>query len=243
MFKAILDYDGEKQGSPKLSVMNIIDDFKPTPDSIPTPDPSKDRHCDPGNVATTRTRTSKHPSQLILCPPFFVGGGTINGGLGREWPGFDHPVTCDTIGTRPSHAMVTTGHILLHEYTHAPEIMEPVWRRGKKKKLVLTNDHAYGFDSCRKLDKKLANKNAESYAAFASELFWSTLCNKDFDPPVPEDGLPTDQVVVETLAGLDIDPPEEEDPSGQGDSGTKGDSTAKGGTAAKRDLAANELHL
>ena len=35
------------------------------------------------------------------------------------------------------------------------------------------------FYACRNLDKALATKNADSYAAFATELMWTTECGRD----------------------------------------------------------------
>lgn len=230
MFKAILDYNGEKLGNPKFRIVNIVDDHKPTK---PSHDSGKDRYCTPERIAVTLTRSPDQPSRMILCPLFFTAGATINGGPGREWPDTAKPVTCDTIGTRLSEAMWTAGSLMLHEYTHMPEIMEDVWRRGWKKKLGFTKDHAYGFESCKKIDRKLAISNADNYADFASELFWTATCNRDFDPPVADDFTAIDELIM--LSGaLDIDPTEGEDPSAEGGAAAKGDPSTATGTQQQK---------
>jgi hypothetical protein len=116
---------------------------------------------------------------------------------------------------------------MLHEYTHMPEIMENVWRRGGKKKLGFTNDYVYGFDSCKKIDRKLATRNADNYANFANELFWTATCNRDFDPPVAADFTAIDELIM--LSGaLDTHPTEEGDPSAEGDPLAEEGAAAKG---------------
>ena len=76
--------------------------------------------------------------------------------------------------------MDTLGSALLHEYTHASDLVQPPLEE-------TTNDPAYGFYNARNLaNKDLAKSNADSYALFASELTWTLTCNRAFDPPVKD---------------------------------------------------------
>lgn len=75
--------------------------------------------------------------------------------------------------------MSTLGEVLLHEYTHGPDIVQPPLRER-------TEDIAYSFYRSRVLARTepgRAPHNADSYASFATELTWTVLCGRDFDPP------------------------------------------------------------
>lgn len=167
---------------------------------------------------------STTPTKMILCP-IFSNRGAIDAGLSKGLPpGYSKPRdtaesrTCDTIGTRVGPDMATRGHTMLHEHTHATEIMQSIFGNGQSR-LGRTDDHAYGFDGCRNLDKSYAWENGDSYSSFASELFWTTMCDRDFDPPVP--------------VGPKLSPDEMRDLFAQGESAAKGESSAKGEPAAK----------
>jgi hypothetical protein len=110
--------------------------------------------------------------------------------------------------------MATKGHTVLHEYTHVTEVMQSIFGSGISLK-GRTDDHAYGFDRCRKLDKNYARVNADSYASFATELFWTTMCERDFDPPAPVAQPASPEEQGDMLDGLDLG------------STTKGESSAK----------------
>ena len=219
MFKTILDIRGTNQGSPKLSVIEIIDDFKPDEEVAKKHKLPKDRHCRPKSYALTSDL--KSPTRMILCPMFFT-----RGTLGKS-------VTCDTIGDRVGPDMATRGHTVLHEYTHAPEVLQPIFGNGRSPK-GRTSDHAYGFDGSRKLDKNYAWDNADSYAAFATELFWTVTCDRDFDPPLPVRAPVSPDELGDLLTGLDLGR------TGKGESSAQGASKAKGDPSAKRDLAAED---
>ena len=110
VFKAMLDYNGAKHGSPKFSVIEINDDW-PDPNDV-----SKERHCrlatdihsdsssdidsdgdddkDTITDAVTNGPRDGKPSHIILCPSFFDFG-IINGGLRAAPPGSSQPVTCN----------------------------------------------------------------------------------------------------------------------------------------------------
>jgi hypothetical protein len=103
----------------------------------------------------------------------------MGGGKGKEWPHANNR-KCSNIGNRVSYYMDTLGSALLHEYTHAPDLVQPPLEE-------TTNDPAYGFYNARNLaNKDLAKSNADSYALFASELTWTLICNRAFDPPVKD---------------------------------------------------------
>jgi hypothetical protein len=228
VFKTILDIRGTNQGNPKLSIMEIVDDFTPDADIAKKHHLPKDRHCRPKSFALTSDLST--PTRMILCPMFFSRG-TIDAGLRKMPPGYkpvtggsDEAVTCASIGTRVGPAMATKGHTVLHEYTHVTEVMQSIFGSGVSPK-GRTDDHAYGFDRCRKLDKNYARVNADSYASFATELFWITMCERDFDPPAPVAQPSSPEELSDVLDGLDLG------------STTKGESSAaKGGPAAKREV-------
>lgn len=167
---------------------------------------------------------------MILCPSFFDFG-TINGGLRAASQGSSQPVTCNTVGTRVGIAMITMGHTLVHEYTHVFEIMEPVLGKGVTKS-GSTKDHKYGFFKCRKLGKKLAKENADSYASFATELFWTTTCNRDFAPPYSEKNAAAHGALNAEIARL-----ESAISAKGGLAATKGASAAMEGSTANGGLA------
>jgi hypothetical protein len=246
VFKAMLDYNGAKHGSPKFSVIEINDDW-PDPNDV-----SKERHCrlatdihsdsssdidsdgdddkDTITDAVTNGPRDGKPSHIILCPSFFDFG-IINGGLRAAPPGSSQPVTCNTVGTRVGNAMRTMGHTLVHEYTHVVEIMEPVLGNGITER-GCTKDHKYGFFKCRKLEKKWAKENADSYANFATELFWTTTCNRNFAPPWSEKNVAVHAAAEQEIARLESAISAKGGPAAtKGSSAAMEASTAKGGPA------------
>ena len=75
--------------------------------------------------------------------------------------------------------METLGEVLLHEYTHVDELVQPPLTQS-------VEDLADNFYDSRELALTEPDKtkyNADSYAKFATELTWSTLCNRDFEEP------------------------------------------------------------
>jgi hypothetical protein len=160
-----------------------VDDFPPEPTEEPEEDWGPDQHCknEKGIHATVTVPKGRKPSdrtQLILCPEFFTYG-TIEGGKGKELPGADDR-KCSNIGDRVSNYMLTLGSSLLHEYTHAPELVRPPLRKG-------TDDKAYLFYAARGIkNTNLATDNADNYSLFAIELEWTLWCGRDFAPPVKD---------------------------------------------------------
>jgi hypothetical protein len=221
--------------------MEIVDDFKPDDDIAKKHHLPSDRHCRPKSFALTSDLST--PTRINLCPMFFTRG-TIDAGLRKVPPGYQpvtggtiEPVTCDTIGARVSPAMATKGHTVLHEYTHITEVMQSIFG-GVISTKGRTDDHAYGFDRCRKLDKTYARVNADSYASFATELFWTTMCKRDFDPPSPVGPQSSPDELNDLLIGLDLGRTTKGESSVKGGSAAKGGSAVKGGSAAKRNLVA-----
>ena len=191
----MLGSTGAKKGNPKFKDVKIVDD-RPDIESGGEP-----KQCTPGKTAVTIHGWkigfgAFYPSEIILCPQFFLFG-TIDGGPGREWPG--KPTrTCDNVGTSVSRLMWTLSHFVVHEYTHLEEIMQPVLGQA-------TKDHVYDFYQSRNLDKALATKNADSYANFATELMWSSKCDRDFAAPGPDNKHPLARPVADP-ASQDVPP-------------------------------------
>ena len=156
-----------------------MDDFPPSSG----PRVGEDEHCDGKHITHVALTVPKedhipgHRTQIILCPDFFLFG-TIKGGKGKEWPGTAKR-KCDNIGDRVSEYMLTLGTVMLHEYTHAPDLVQPPLDEE-------TDDHAYSFYDSRNLRKDMAKNNADSYSLFAIELMWTLECNRDFAPPVKD---------------------------------------------------------
>lgn len=153
--------------------MDLVDDFQPEFDH------NLDKHCTNTRAAVVIPKPwdiSLGRTQLILCPSLF-GYGTIEGG--KEWPGAKER-KCSNIGDRVSRYMLTLGSAMLHEYTHAAELVQPPLQG-------LVIDHVYSFYKSRNLeDKKLAKSNADNYALFAAKLTWTMLCDRDFALPVQD---------------------------------------------------------
>jgi hypothetical protein len=156
--------------------MDLVDDFQPEFDH------NLDEHCTDTRVAVVVPKQydiSLGRTQLILCPNLFDYG-TIEGG--KVWP-HAKKRKCSNIGDRVSRYMLTLGSVMLHEYTHASELVQPPLEGP-------VIDHVYSFYKSRNLkDKELAKSNADNYASFAIELAWTLSYDRDFAPPV-EDNSP-----------------------------------------------------
>jgi hypothetical protein len=156
-----------------------VDDFPPTdPKNI-----GRDQHCENKHVTHAAVivpredGTLNERTQLILCRDLFLLG-TIDGGKGKEWPDTANR-KCSNIGDRVSEYMLTLGTVMLHEYTHADDLVVPPLKEE-------TDDLAYSFYDARNLKKDLATRNADNFALFAIELTWTVLCNRAFAPPIKE---------------------------------------------------------
>ncbi|KAL8950524.1 MAG: hypothetical protein Q9222_003447 [Ikaeria aurantiellina] len=95
---------------------------------------------------------------------------------------------CDDLGGKLTDDFPILGHLVLHEYTHwlwfLQEIIggEVVDEHGEEKASGYGLENAY-----HDLDKKYALFNADSYAWYATEVLWSVLCGKDYEPPGDDD--------------------------------------------------------
>jgi hypothetical protein len=166
------DTDGGGKGCPLFEGIDVVDDY------LPRFNRHLDQHCDHGTETMAAIDKAKvdPKDEMILCPSFFDRG-TFGGGPGRHWPTVYTP-TCDNIGNRLSTRMETSATTLLHEYTHLITVVGSVLHRCTK-----DYDDGEGFYNSRKLDKALSKTNADSYPSFATELMWSKLCSRDFEPP------------------------------------------------------------
>jgi hypothetical protein len=144
--------------------------------------------------------------ELILCHVFFKLG-VIEGASEEGRKGHVRQVTCDDLNHRISRQMKTMGTELLHEYTHNSKIVSPIIGAGLPR-AVATEDHVYGFEKCRGLNKDLATTNADSYALFATEMFWSTKCDRDFEPPKPKAEQTSKDKLTGMLLWLGVEPTE-----------------------------------
>jgi hypothetical protein len=156
-----------------------VDDFPPTdPKNI-----GRDQYCENKHVTHVAVIVPKEDgtlderTQLILCRDLFLLG-TIDGGKGKEWPDTANR-KCSNIGDRVSEYMLTLGTVMLHDYTHADDLVVPPLKEE-------TDDLAYSFYDARNLKKDLATRNADNFALFAIELTWTVLCNRAFAPPIKE---------------------------------------------------------
>ncbi|KAJ5887384.1 hypothetical protein N7495_007425 [Penicillium taxi] len=82
-------------------------------------------------------------------------------------------VTCDNIGDTVGSKMDTLGSTILHEYTHWKDLVVPPLDAS-------TQDYAYGAYASQHLDNKKKIMNAENYNWFATEVFWTAKCDRDF---------------------------------------------------------------
>lgn len=69
--------------------------------------------------------------------------------------------------------MYLLGSILLHEYVHWDWFLDDI-HHGE----IIDQVRGYGWEDARDLDKSKALYNADSYAWYATELFWSVPCDR-----------------------------------------------------------------
>jgi len=143
-------------------------------------------------------------TDLILCP-FFFKFGTIEKTSEDGRRGHLRQIKCEDLGKHVNAIMEVMPQTLLHEYTHVKQIMEPIIGAGLIE-VGKTLNHAYGFEKSRGLDKNLATRNADSYANFATEMFWTTKCDRDFKKPKPAEGREDNRILREYLIALGVRP-------------------------------------
>lgn len=113
--------------------------------------------CIENTQAELREFTTEKP-ELVVCPL-----GLKMGSLGN--------VTCETWFPRISRKMDSIGFVLLHEYTHWETLMSPVMLPAFQEKAAI--DEAMGPWKVRQLTRHQATWNADSYAWFAQEVWWT----------------------------------------------------------------------
>jgi hypothetical protein len=113
---------------------------------------------DPGRAELLRWDTEN--PELVIEDDAFV------------YPNRDEAEGCDFWEDGMTEDMYLLGSILLHEYTHWDWLLNPI-HHGQ----VVDQDNGYGWKGARALDKSLALYNADSYAWYATEVLWASLCN------------------------------------------------------------------
>nr|OQO27819.1 hypothetical protein B0A51_04654 [Rachicladosporium sp. CCFEE 5018] len=162
------------QGNVRLSDMTAHPDH---------PDPSNDGKltCNTKDNFMAQLRDQpdlEHPI-IILCDSAFTHGG-IGKGYGSI-PLFNVPaVACGNFDERVSWKMDTLGSTLLREYTHWARLVAPPLLTG-------TKDYGYGAWKCQGLNRVEAARNADSYSWVATEVLWTTICNKKYQLAIQKD--------------------------------------------------------
>ncbi|KAI4109895.1 MAG: hypothetical protein L6R37_000244 [Teloschistes peruensis] len=151
--------------------------------------------CRDTTVAFLHERHSDRPI-LILCNFNYGKPYTTNYGVTGNLL-----ATCDevTASGHVGYAMYTRGATFLHEYLHFQKLVNHIYGgrtiddqllyQGQRK--VAYGPHAT-YDNLNK--KFLARINADSYAWYALQVFWTQVCNFNFAPPregLDDDGYET----------------------------------------------------
>lgn len=85
------------------------------------------------------------------------------------------PSTCDRLGPK----VALEWYSLLHEYMHfGALVMPPLSTR--------PIDQKYGPRNVTAMDKSLAIQNADSFAWFAEENYWTSFCGRKFGYPIDD---------------------------------------------------------
>ncbi|KAK4198320.1 hypothetical protein QBC40DRAFT_230309 [Triangularia verruculosa] len=89
------------------------------------------------------------------------------------------------IGDNVSFHFNTLGMTLLHEYMHYDLMIQATFD-GTATSIIDDPDGNPGYGSVAvydRLPKQSARKNADSYAYYAAEVYWSLICQKEFQAP------------------------------------------------------------
>ena len=98
-------------------------------------------------------------------------------------PGPDAALGCDDQGDRPGPGMELFSSVILHEYMHFDALTILDEKPGKE-----IDDFVYGFFATQQFASNPdAIVNADSYALFALEKFWTVKCGRSFGPSDPPD--------------------------------------------------------
>ena len=130
--------------------------------------------CDPDDQAELSNFHKSDIAELIVCP-IGLGEGGIEKGYGSGSSRI-HQVDCNTIGSLISDDMETLGSVFIHEFTHWESLISPPLKS-------ITDDHGYGTYDAFTLDKSKSLSNADNYAWFANEVFWTVKCKHSFSDP------------------------------------------------------------
>ncbi|KAJ5592055.1 uncharacterized protein N7459_002424 [Penicillium hispanicum] len=175
VFQKILGGVGTYSGNTMLSKITVI----------PPADGSQDEEdCSDEEVVTILRGLRTSRPKLIICLEKFDVGGIDKGYTGVP------AVTCSTIGDKVSTKMNTMGRRFLHEYTHWEHLVVPPL-------FTATHDWANGpYAAQNDISKAEALYNADSYAYFASQVFWTVHCGHEFDPPTEDSDAGNDLVQI-----------------------------------------------
>ncbi|KAI1280074.1 hypothetical protein F5Y07DRAFT_355799 [Xylaria sp. FL0933] len=126
---------------------------------------------------------------IVLCPNAFKKKAVtaLNGKGPHDSDALDYYAGCGQDGgeidQNVSYLMNTLGMTLLHEYMHYDKMIASSFGS------ITDNPNGqpgYGpVNVYDKLDKSLARINADSYAYYASQVLWTTLCGHEFQAPRP----------------------------------------------------------
>ncbi|KAI0528437.1 hypothetical protein GGR58DRAFT_526646 [Xylaria digitata] len=126
---------------------------------------------------------------IVLCPNAFKKKAVtaLNGKSPQDPDGPDYYAACaqdgGEIDQNVSYLMNTLGMTLLHEYLHYDKMIASFFGS------IIDNPNGqpgYGpYNVYDRLDKSLARVNADSYAYYASQVLWTTLCGVEFQAPRP----------------------------------------------------------
>ena len=182
VFSTICNGDSAPEGNDMLG--NIL---------VQTTDTDNLCEGDDGRVLSYLNDNDANNPFLVLCPNAFQKKAVT--ALNGADPEGDttHYITCDELlsggdftGTGAmSYKMNSLGQTLFHEYTHYDAMLNFIYGAP-----IIDQDDAdgnpigYGPVQVRSLDKALSPLNADSYAYYAAEVLWTTLCQADFADPV-----------------------------------------------------------
>lgn len=113
-------------------------------------------------LAVLREYNNRFP-KMIVCPAGF-----------RQTPLLS--ISCDTLGEDVSDAMESLGASILHEYTHYTKLISPPLAGS-------STDDQYGWYNSQAFAPYAESlQNADSYAWFAIEAYFTIKCHRNFGP-------------------------------------------------------------
>lgn len=156
-------------GNPLLAGIEVVVDFESEESPFQCAGEGNE-----GVTAVMDTMPGDPPvSKIILCT-----AGLKYGAIDTHQDGVND-VNCDTLDPRVSWKMDTLGSTLLHEFTHAPVLMESIFSHlGTGQDSTDDVENGYGPVKVRFLrdDPAQARINADSYTWLANEVWWTGEC-------------------------------------------------------------------